>query len=147
MATASSSTVLSSTAQGRVAILLALTDVAARLTLKAVLEKSGYVVDSAASSAEAMDKVEKGQYALILCDLQGESAAASRNVLKLAQTQEYRPATAYLTTSREQSGSPRESEELLIAPVDVPALLTKIADLIASRAAGRARRAVRRTGS
>ena len=124
-------------------ILLAHTDVAVRLTLKAVLEKSGYSVDSAASSAEAMEKIERGQYTLILCGLKAESDQASRNVVKMAQTQEYRPATAYLTAS--QDARPRrKSEEMLITPVNIPALLTQITNLIASRAAGRANRAIRR---
>ena len=125
-------------------ILLAHTDVAVRLTLKAVLEKSGYSVDSAASSAEAMEKIEKGQYALILCGLKAESDRASRNIIKMAQTQEYRPATAYLTASQDVARLRKKSEEVLIAPVNIPALLTQITDLIASRAAGRANRAIRR---
>ena len=125
-------------------ILLALTDVAVRLTLRAVLEKSGYRVDSAASSAEAMEDLEKNEYTLVLCDLGGESQTASRDVVKMAQGQDYRPATAYLTASRDQSSDPDLSGELLVAPVDIPSLLTQITDLIASRAAGRARRATRR---
>jgi CheY-like chemotaxis protein len=133
-----------STIPGSAHILLAHTDVAVRLTLKAVLEKSGYRVESAASSAEAMEKIEKGQYTLILCDLNAESDQASRNVVKMAQTQEYRPATAYLTASQDRMSSRKRPEEMLIAPVNIPALLTQITDLIASRAAGRAQRAVRR---
>ncbi len=132
---------------GAVRVLVAVDDVAARLTLEAVLEKSGYLVDSAASSAEAMEKIENGQYALVLCNLGGESMDASRNVLKMAQNQEYRPATAYLKASPEDGGSEAESDQLLIEAVEVPALLTQIADLIAGRAAGRARRAARRNGS
>ena len=147
MQTASSRTVLESKIPGGAHILLAMTDVAARLTLEALLEKSGYTVDSAASSAEAMEKIEKGQYTLVLCDLKGESATASREVIRLAQCQEYRPATAYLTAFQEHSGNRKDSDELLIEPVNVPALLTEIADLIANRAAGRARRAVRRLGA
>jgi hypothetical protein len=64
----------------------------------------------------------------------------------MAQTQDYRPATAYLTASRD-GGTKGLSERMLIAPVDIPDLLTQIADLIANRAAGRARRAVRRAAT
>jgi CheY-like chemotaxis protein len=129
---------------GVVRVLLAIDDVAVRLTLGAVLEKSGYFVDSAASSAEAMEKIEDEQYALILCDLDGESGDASRNVIKMAQTQDYRPATAYLRASGGAEAADEDADQLFIETVDVPALLTQIADLIASRAAGRARRAARR---
>ncbi len=85
-------------------------------------------------------------FALVLCNLQGESPEACRRVIKLAQTQEYRPATAYLTASPEKR-RPQNTDQLLIEPVDVPSLLTQVTDLIASRAADRARRAVRRNGA
>ena len=128
---------------GDVRILLAMDNVAARLTLEALLRKSGYAVASAASLSEAMEKVEGDKYALVLCDLRGESPEACHRVIKLAQTQEYRPATGYLTASPEER-RPRNSDQLLIETVDVPSLLTQVADLIASRAADRSRRAVRR---
>jgi hypothetical protein len=65
-------------------------------------------------------------------------------VLKLAQSQEYRPATAYLTASPDDSEADEDAERLLIEPVDMPTLLTHIAELIGTRAVGRARRAARR---
>jgi CheY-like chemotaxis protein len=144
MQTATSRTVTAGHPADRVRILLAVDDVTARLTLDAVLKKSGYAVDSAASSAEAMEKIESGQYALVLCNFSHESPDSSRNVLKLAQSQEYRPATAYLTASPYDSEADEDAERLLIEPVDMPALLTHIAELIGNRAVGRARRAARR---
>jgi CheY-like chemotaxis protein len=134
-------------------VLLAVDDVAARLTLEAVLSKSGYSIDSAASSAEAMDLIEGEQYALVLCNLGKESAAASRNVVRLASRQDYRPATAYLTTARDQGthhsdgALHADAEELLIEPVDIPSLLTDVAELLANRAADRAERVMRRLQS
>lgn len=130
-------------APSTVKILLALDNVPARLTLEALLDKSGYSVDSAASSAEAMEKIENEQYSLVLCNLREEAPDACQKVIRLARTQEYKPATAYLTMSSDRASSSTDSEDLLIEPVEVPALLTKIADLIGTRAAGRARRAVR----
>jgi CheY-like chemotaxis protein len=144
MQTATTRTATAGQHADRVRILLAVDDVTARLTLDAVLKKSGYAVDSAASSAEAMEKIESGQYALVLCNFSSESAESSRNVLKLAQSQEYRPATAYLTASPDDSTADEDAERLLIEPVDMPALLTHIAELIGNRAVGRARRAARR---
>lgn len=144
MQTATTRTATAGQHADRVRILLAVDDVTARLTLDAVLKKSGYAVDSAASSAEAMEKIESGQYALVLCNFSSESPESSRNVLKLAQSQEYRPATAYLTASPDDSTADEDAERLLIEPVDMPALLTHIAELIGNRAVGRARRAARR---
>ena len=126
-----------------VQILLAVDDTAARLTLEAVLAKSGYLVDSAASSAEAMVKVEDRQYAMVLCNLGGESHQASRNVVHLALIQNYRPATAYLTASQEHLETTGGSEKLLIETVNIPAFLTQVTDLLATRAAGRAARRAR----
>jgi DNA-binding NtrC family response regulator len=123
---------------------LAVEDMTARLTLEAVLRKSGYYVDSAASSAEAMEKIEREQYALVLCNFASESDEASRNVLKMAQSQDYRPATAYLNASPDRTQTPGEADHLLVETVEVPALLTHIAELIGNRAVGRARRAAAR---
>jgi CheY-like chemotaxis protein len=145
MQTATTRTAPASPSADRVRILLAVDDVTARLTLDAVLKKSGYAVDSAASSAEAMEKIEGGQYALVLCNFGNESPESSRNVLKMAQSQEYRPATAYLTAAPDDAHTDEDAERLLIEPVDMPALLTHIAELIGTRAVGRAQRAARRT--
>ena len=59
---------------GAVRILLAAREMTARLTLQAVLEKSGYLVDVASSPDNAIDRIETGQYALVLCDPRGDSA-------------------------------------------------------------------------
>ena len=131
-------------ASGSVRILLVADDVPARLTLEAVLGKSGYAVDSAASSAEAMEKIESGQYSLVLCNLHNESPDATPKVIRLARMQDYRPATAYLTTSSDGNSGPLDSDDVLIEPVEIAALLTRVADLIGSRAVGRAHRAARR---
>lgn len=124
-------------------VLLVEADVTARLTLQAILEASGYSVDSAASGPEAMDKLEKNQYALVLCGLPSDGRDEGEQVIKHARAQEYKPATAFLTTSGGQSKPPK-SGRLLIEPLEIPALLTKIADLLADRAAGRERRNMRR---
>ena len=133
---------------GEINILLAADNVAARLTLKAVLEKSGYSVEMAASSSEAMEKIETKEYALVLCGLDGDSPTASRNVIKFAQRQEYRPATAYVQIFHDQGASDEadsvETSEVLVGTFEVAALLTQVAELLANRAAGRARRALRR---
>ena len=71
-----------------------------------------------------MAKVEDRQYAMVLCNLGGESVQASRSVMRLARTQSYRPATAYLTAFQEHSGTSEGFERLLIETVNIPAFLT-----------------------
>jgi CheY-like chemotaxis protein len=114
-------------------VLLVDDDLTSRLTLKAVLEAGGYFVDSAASAAEAVGKLDERQYELVVSDLQMESPEAGLKVLAHARLMDYKPATAILTTySNRTSGS---SRPVLIEPEDLPTLLSKVADLISQRAA------------
>src|ERR1700674_5331792 len=94
-------------------VLLVDDDPTSRLTLKTVLEASGYNVDSAASAAEAVGKLDEGEYELVLSDLQMESPEAGRGVLAYAKMMDYKPATAILTTYQSVSPSrPNQSSML-----------------------------------
>ncbi len=123
-------------------VLLVEDDVTARLTLQAILQASGYSVDLAGSAPEAIDKIERGPYALVLCGLHSDEGNDCHQVIHHARAQEYRPATAYLTASGDQARRPK-SGRLIIETEEVPDLLTKIADLLADRAVGRERRNMR----
>ncbi|MBV9611305.1 MAG: hypothetical protein JO091_02485 [Acidobacteriaceae bacterium] len=112
-----------------------------RLTLKAVLEAGGYCVDSAASAAEAVGKLDARQYELVVSDLQMESPQAGLKVLAHAKLMEYKPATALLTTY--QNSDPDQGHPVLIEPEDLPDLLSKVADLISQRAARMVERQLR----
>lgn len=114
-------------------VLLVDDDVTSRLTLKTVLEAGGYFVDSAASAAEAVGKLDAQQYELVLSDLQMESPKAGLKVLAHARLMHYKPATAIFTTY--QNSRPEAGRPVLITPEDLPCLLTKVADLISQRAA------------
>ena len=126
-------------------VLLVDDDPASRLTLKTVLEAGGYNVDSAASAAEALDKLDEGKYALVLSDLQMESPHAGLKVLAHARMMDYKPATAIITTYQNSKPSPttRRSSSMLITPENVPELLGKVADLIGVRASRRLERQLR----
>ncbi|SRR5579884_3603511 len=108
-------------------------DVASRLTLQTVLEAGGYCVDSAASAAEAVGKLDERQYELVLSDLQMESPEAGLKVLAHARLMDYKPATAILT--KYQTQTPDTRRPVFIEPQDLPGLLSKVADLISQRAA------------
>src|SRR5271167_2092285 len=114
-------------------VLLVDGDLASRLTLKTVLEAGGYFVDSAASAAEAVGKLDERQYELVLSDLRMESPQAGLKVIAHARLMEYKPATAILTTYR--NTYPDQRQPVLIEPQDLPSLLSKVADLISQRAA------------
>src|SRR6202171_2329838 len=79
-------------------VLLVDDDPTARLTLQTVLQAGGYHVDSAASAAEAVGKLDEREYELVLSDLQMESPEAGLKVLAHARMMDYKPATAIVTT-------------------------------------------------
>jgi CheY-like chemotaxis protein len=127
---------------GAVRVLLASDRVAARLTLEAVLEKSGYMVESAVSAADAMERIEMRPFDLVLCDLERDCSELHR----FAAMQPYRPATATVHVSHDHEDE-HHGNEVLIGAVDVQRLLTQIAELVANRAYGRAARAEARRKS
>ncbi|MCS7026965.1 MAG: response regulator [Bryobacteraceae bacterium] len=116
---------------------------ASRLTLKTVLEAGGYSVDSAASAAEAFDKMDQKSYELVLSDLQMESPEAGLKVLARARIMEYQPATALVTAYHPRTRSSSRAQTLTIETLDVPEILTKVANLISARATRRLERQLR----
>jgi CheY-like chemotaxis protein len=128
-------------------VLLVDDDPTARLTLKTVLEAGGYNVDAAASAAEAVGKLDEGEYELVLSDLQMESPEAGLKVIAHARMMDYKPATALVTSSHDGRQDPdRRSSSLLINPQDIPELLGKVADLISVRATRRLQRELKLAG-
>jgi CheY-like chemotaxis protein len=122
-------------------VLLVDDDLTSRLTVQTILEAGGYYVDSAASAAEAYVKMEKREFELVLSDVGIESPTSGYEVLAHARAMDYKPATAILTASYERGGAPGRS--MLVEPQDVPGLLTKIANLIGSRASRKVSRELR----
>src|SRR5438477_12967384 len=117
-------------------------DPTSRLTLQTVLEAGGYRVDSAASAAEAVGKLDEQEYELVLSDLQMESPEAGLKVLAHARMMDYKPATALVTTyqnERAPKTNPQKpkTSRMLIKPEDIPGLLGKVASLISQRAGRR----------
>ena len=131
-------------------VLLVDDDPTSRLTLQTVLEASGYHVDSAASAAEAVVKLDEQEYQLVLSDLQMESPEAGLKVLAHARMMSYKPATAIVTTyqnAKPQNTKPQTQVRTLVKPEDVPGLLAKVANLISERAARKVQREMRHATS
>lgn len=130
-------------------VLLVDDDPASRLTLQTILQAGGYMVDTAASAAEAVSKLDEREFELVLTDMGMESPEAGFRVLAHARIVDYRPATALITTYRDSKATDsffQSSEPLLIASDELPELLTKIADMIGERARRRAVHAMRHAG-
>jgi CheY-like chemotaxis protein len=131
-------------------VLLVDDDPTSRLTLQTVLEASGYHVDSAASAAEAVGKLDEQEYQLVLSDLQMESPEAGLKVLAHARMMDYKPATAIVTTyqnAKPQHPTQQKQVRTLVKPEDVPGLLAKVANLISERAARKVQREMRHATS
>ncbi len=129
-------------------VLLADTDLASRLALKSILSTAGYAVSGAATAAEAVNKLDEGEYQLVLADLRSESEEAGPHLLAYARQKEFRPATALISSDLlEESGAPPQEETsdsaVHISNENVAHLLGRVAELISQRADRRMKRALR----
>ncbi len=122
-------------------VLLVHEELAARLTLKTILEAGGYAVEVATTVAEALAKLDSGRYELVLCNARLGSRETGPNVLAYARLKDYRPATALITSA--DPGMARLSiqgrGQVNIRTEELPVLLGKVAELIGIRASRRAR--------
>src|SRR5271167_1734433 len=118
----------------RRSILLVDDEVAVLLTLKAVLEISGFDVDTAASGREGVSKMHTREYQMLITDMRMESDAAGIEVIKAARSAAYHPAVALLTAFpvADEDWQEMGADQLLVKPMHTRILLQQIEDLIAS---------------
>jgi len=121
-------------------VLLVHGELAPRLALQTILQAGGYVVDVASTPAEAIDKLDEGQYELVLSDSHLGSRPSGRNVLAYARVKDYRPATALVTSSEPRSRRfGRGQHRVSVYTENLPILLAEVAELIGVRACRRYR--------
>jgi DNA-binding response OmpR family regulator len=115
-------------------ILLVDDEVAVLLTLKAVLEISGFDVDTAASAREGVSKLHTREYLMLITDMRMEHDVAGVEVIKAARSAAYHPAVALLTAFpvAEEDWQEMGADQLLVKPMHTRILLQQIEDLIAS---------------
>src|ERR1700722_18415737 len=115
-------------------ILLVDDEVAVLLTLKAVLEISGFEVDTAASAREGVSKLHTREYQMLITDMRMENDAAGVEVIKAARVASYHPAVALLTAFpvAEEDWQEMGADQLLVKPIHTQILLQQIERLIAS---------------
>jgi DNA-binding response OmpR family regulator len=118
-------------------ILLVDDEVAVLLTLKAVLEISGFDVDTAASGREGKSKLRAHQYHMVITDMRMESDDAGAEVIAAAQSASYRPAIALLTAFpiAEEDWQTLGADKMLVKPMHTQILLQQIEKLLASHEA------------
>jgi len=115
-------------------ILLVDDEVAVLLTLKAVLEISGFDVDTAASAREGVSKLHTREYQMLITDMRMEHDVAGVEVMRAARAAAYHPAVALLTAFpvAEEDWQEMGADRLLVKPMHTRILLQQIEDLIAS---------------
>jgi len=118
-------------------ILLVDDDVAVLLTLKAVLEISGFEVDTAASAREGKSKLRTREYHMVITDMRMESDAAGTEVIAAARSASYHPAVALLTAFplADENWQGLGADKMLVKPTHTRVLLQQIEKLLASHEA------------
>jgi DNA-binding response OmpR family regulator len=111
-------------------LLLVDDDAAVLLTLKAVLESHDFEVDTAPSTAAAIEKMTSNVYHMVITDARMESETAGRDVIRAARRQPYNPATALLTAYPPADEDWHGAETLLVKPIGIHDLLRQIEVLL-----------------
>jgi DNA-binding response OmpR family regulator len=115
-------------------ILLVDDEVAVLLTLKAVLEISGFDVDTAASGREGKHKLRSREYHMVITDMRMENDEAGKEVIAAARTAPYHPAVALLTAFpvAEEDFEQMGADKMLVKPMHTKVLLQQIEKLLAA---------------
>lgn len=118
-------------------VLLVDDEVAVLLTMKAVLEISGYEVDTATSARDGRNKIRANEYEMIITDMRMESEAAGREVIQAARTAPYHPCVALLTAYPVEQDDWQDmgADRMLVKPMQTPALIRQLESLLESHAA------------
>lgn len=112
-------------------ILLVDDELAILLTLKAVLEISGFDVETAASAREAKLKLRGHKYHMVITDMRMESETAGIEVVAAARKASYSPAIAMLTAfPLPGSEGDAIADKLLVKPMNTGDLLVQIEALL-----------------
>jgi DNA-binding response OmpR family regulator len=116
-------------------VLLVDDEVTILLTMKAVLEISGFDVDTAASAREGKSKIKLREYQMIITDMRMESDAAGREVIQAARNAPYHPAVALLTAYPEDDFGDLSADKILVKARHTAILIREIEKLLETHAA------------
>ena len=118
-------------------ILLVDDEVAVLLTMKAILEISGFEVDTAASGREGKSKLHTREYQMVITDMRMENDEAGVEVIQAARSAHYHPAVALLTAFpvADEDWQEMGADKMLVKPMHVRILLEQIENLLTSHEA------------
>ncbi len=105
--------------------------------MKAVLEISGFDVDTATSAREGKLRIKKREYEMIITDMRMESDAAGREVIQAARTAPYHPAVALLTAHplADDDWQDMGADKMLVKPMQTAQLIKQLEKLLDKHAA------------
>ena len=118
-------------------VLLVDDEVPVLLTMKAVLEISGFDVDTATSARDGKLKIKKNEYQMVITDMRMESDASGREVIQAARTAPYHPAVALLTAFplSEEDWQDAGADKMLVKPMQTAQLIKQLEKLLTNHAA------------
>jgi DNA-binding response OmpR family regulator len=116
-------------------VLLVDDEVTVLLTMKAVLEISGFEVDTAASAREGRSKLKLREYQLVITDMRMEDDASGREVIQAARNAPYHPAIALLTAYPEDDFGNIDAVQVLVKARHTALLLRDLEALLTNHAA------------
>ena len=113
-------------------ILLVDDEVAVLLTMKAILEISGFDVDTAASARDGKLKLRKSEYHMVITDMRMENDEAGTEVIQTAREAAYHPAVALLTAFplADEDWQEMGADKMLVKPMHTRILLEQIERLM-----------------
>jgi DNA-binding response OmpR family regulator len=113
-------------------VLLVDDEVSILLTLKAVLEISGFTVDTAASAREGKMRIKSRQYDMIITDMRMEQDESGADVIACARTAPYHPAVALLSAYpvAEEDWQNMGADQMLVKPMQMHVLLRQLEALL-----------------
>ncbi len=109
-------------------ILLVDDEVAVLLTLKVVLEISGFDVDTATSAREGKSRIKHREYEMVITDMRMEGERAGEEVIAAAKAAPYNPAVALLTAfpMDEEAIADLGADKMLVKPMHTRLLLQQL---------------------
>ena len=118
-------------------VLLVDDEIPVLLTMKAVLEISGFDVDTATSAREGKNRIKKSEYQMVITDMRMESDAAGREVIQAARTAPYHPAVALLTAfpTSDEDWQDMGADKMLVKPMQTAQLIQQLEKLLENHAA------------
>ena len=125
-------------------ILLVDDEVAVLLTLKAVLEISGFDVDTATSAREGKSRIKHREYEMVITDMRMEDEHAGTEVIAAAKEAPYAPAIALLTAFPVNDESLMGADKMLVKPMHTRVLLQQLEALFTRHTAAKEKAAAKK---